>query len=422
VAAPIALVDCNNFYASCERLFQPRLRGKPVVVLSNNDGCVIARSNEAKALGIGMGDPWHLNKQKFAKAGVIVRSSNYTLYGDISARVMTVLRTFSPFVEVYSIDEAFLSLEGFEARLDAHAREARAHVFKWTGIPVSVGIGPTKTLAKAANRTAKKSAAMDGVCDLTSFENQTSALAALDLTDLWGIAHRMATRLTTLGFDTPLKLRDANPSHIRDRLGVVMERMVLELQGMPCHSLVQTAPANKTIIASRSFGRAVVNPHELAAAISSHVERAAEKLRRQGLTAGAIKVFVTTNPFKPQEPQYAASKGIHLPVATADTAMLLRAARQALAHLWRPNYRYKKAGVELFDIGPADTVQGDLWTGPDDNRRKTLMTCLDGINASHGRGTIRFAATGFEQGWQLRADNKSPHYTTNWDQLLSVRG
>ena len=257
MATPIALVDCNNFYASCERLFQPELRGKPVVVLSNNDGCVIARSNEAKALGIGMGDSWHLSKDKFAKHGVVVRSSNYTLYGDLSARVMTVLRTFTPNLKVYSIDEAFLSFTGFEQRLDPHARLMRAAVLQWTGIPVSVGIAPTKTLAKVANRTAKKQPGREGVCNLMAECNQTAALAALALTDLWGIAGRMAARLHTLGIDTPLKLRDADPSLVRDRLGVVMERMALELRGIPCHSLVKTNPANKSIIASRSFGRVV---------------------------------------------------------------------------------------------------------------------------------------------------------------------
>lgn len=421
MAAPIALVDCNNFYASCERLFQPRLCGRPIVVLSNNDGCVIARSNEAKALGIGMGDPWHLKKHEFARHGVIVRSSNYTLYGDLSARVMTVLRTFSPLVEVYSIDEAFLSLEGFESRLGPHARGVRAAVRQWTGIPVSVGIGPTKTLAKAANRTAKGRPELEGICDLTDSAAQTAALAGLKITDLWGIAHRMADRLSVLGIDTPLKLRDADASHIRDRLGVVMERMVLELQGVPCHSLATFAPANKTIIASRSFGRTVLTQDELLAAISSHVERAAVKLRRQHLAAGVVRVFIRTNPFKPTDLQYAATRGVRLPIASADTSLLLRAARQGLRTLWKPDYRYAKAGVELDDLCPASTVQGDLWTKPDSGRRTELMACVDAINKSYGRGTLRFAATGFEQDWQLRASNRSPRYTTDWDELLCVR-
>ena len=252
MATPIALVDCNNFYASCERLFQPMLRGQPVVVLSNNDGCVIARSNEAKALGIAMGVPWRLHKDTFAKHGVVVRSSNYTLYGDLSARVMTVLRTFTPDLEVYSIDEAFLGLSGFERRLDSHARELRATVLQWTGIPVSVGIAPTKTLAKAANRTAKKQLGRGGVCNLMAEADQIAALAAMELTDLWGVAGRMAGRLKALGVDTPLKLRAADLSFVRDRLGLVMERMALELRGVPCQGMVLANPDNKTIIAARS--------------------------------------------------------------------------------------------------------------------------------------------------------------------------
>ena len=276
MADPIALVDCNNFYASCERLFQPRLRGRPVVVLSNNDGCVIARSNEAKALGIAMGAPWHLNKAKFARDGVVVRSSNYTLYGDLSARVMTVLGTFTPELEVYSIDEAFLNLAGFDDRLAQHARQVRTSVLQWTGIPVSVGVAPTKTLAKAANRTAKKQANGGGVCVLMTETDQTAALSALELADLWGVAGRLAARLEQLGIDTPLKLRDANLSLVRDRLGVVVERLALELRGIPCQSLVLTAPANKSIVASRSFGRPVTQRHELHQAVATYTERAAE--------------------------------------------------------------------------------------------------------------------------------------------------
>lgn len=418
--APIALVDCNNFYASCERLFQPKLRDKPVVVLSNNDGCVIARSNEAKALGIGMGDPWHLSKAKFAKHGVIVRSSNYTLYGDLSARVMTVLRNFTPNLEVYSIDEAFLGLEGFEQRLEPHARQLRATVLQWTGIPVSVGVAPTKTLAKVANRTAKKQPGREGVCVLLTEAEQTAALAAMELTDLWGVAGRMAARLAKLGIDTPLKLRDADASLMRDRLGVVMERMVLELQGVRCHHLVEATPANKSILASRSFGRAVTKRHELEEAVSSHVERAAEKLRRQKLCASVLTVFVRTNPFKPQETQYSASHAARLPVATADTSRLLAAARQAMRRLWRDGYRYAKAGVELHGLMPADQVQGDLWTSPDNARSHALMRAMDRINAENGRGTIHLASTGVARGWRLRSEQKSARFTTEWAELLTV--
>lgn len=421
MAAPLALVDCNNFYASCERLFQPKLRGKPVVVLSNNDGCVIARSNEATALGIGMGDPWHLSKDKFAKQGVIVRSSNYTLYGDLSARVMTVLRTFTPHLEVYSIDEAFLNLAGFDDRLEAHARDVRSTVLQWTGIPVSIGIGPTKTLAKVANRTAKKRPALDGVCNLMVEADQIAALATFELTDVWGIASRMAARLQQIGIDTPLKFRDADPSLLRERFGVVMERMALELRGVPCHGLVETNPANKSIVASRSFGRVVTQRWELEAAVSSHVERACEKLRRQNLAASVVSVFVMTNPFKPQERQYRASHAVQLPVASADTAVVVRAAMVALARIWRDGYRYKKAGVELVELTSAAFVQGDLWTEPDSARRKTLMHAVDRLNSDHGRATVRFAASGVVQGWKLRSEQRSARFTTEWGEILRVR-
>src|SRR5437868_4466517 len=233
---PVALVDCNNFYVSCERVFQPELRGRPVVVLSNNDGCVIARSNEAKALGIAMGAPWHLHRDRFAAAGVIVRSSNYTLYGDMSSRVMNVLSRFTPDLEIYSIDEAFLRMGGFGAQLEAQARALRAVVLQWTGIPVSIGIAPTKTLAKVANRIAKKDAGSEGVLVLLEEAAQDAALARMELTDLWGVAGRLAARLAALGIATPLDLKHGDPRLIRERLGVVTMRLALELRGVSCLS------------------------------------------------------------------------------------------------------------------------------------------------------------------------------------------
>ena len=420
MAAPIALVDCNNFYASCERLFQPGLRGRPVVVLSNNDGCVIARSNEAKALGIGMGDPWHLNKRKFEQHRVIVRSSNYTLYGDISHRVTTVLRDFSPDLEVYSIDESFLSFAGF-TNLHAHAVRLRATVLQWTGIPVSVGIAPTKTLAKVANRIAKKHQDGSGVCSIMTREEQDEALAQLVLTDLWGVAKRLEIRLNAIGIKTSLQLRDADPSLLRERVGVVMERMALELRGIPCQALVPAVPLNKSILASRSFGRAVPRRFELEEAVSSHIARAAEKLRRQGLAASIVMVFVTTNPFRTQDRQYEASRSIGLPVASADTTVLVKAALCALNRLWRDGYRYKKAGVTLLGLAPVSIIQGDLWTKPDTPRSKALMRVMDGINQTHGRETIRLAGSGLHRGWKLRSEQPSPRYTTDWNDLLRVK-
>jgi DNA polymerase V len=417
-AHPIALVDCNNFYVSCERLFAPNLIGKPVVVLSNNDGCAVSRSNEAKALGIKMGEPWHLCK---TKQGVVAFSSNYTLYGDLSARVMAILKTFTPNLEIYSIDEAFLSFAGFERRVLPHAHELRKAVLQWTGIPVSVGIAPTKTLAKVASRVAKKHPEREGVCSLMEERDQTESLKTLALTDLWGVASRMERRLAQLNISTPLELRDADPKRVRQDLGVVMERMVLELQGTPCHQLVESNAANKQIVCSRSFGQSVTTINELEEAVAAFTERAASKLRLQQLNANRLGVFVRTNPFKPDEPQYGNDLSVALPVATADTARLLRAARWLLQKLYKDGYRYKKAGVELADLTPSPSFQADLWAAPDSERSKSLMRTIDRINADHGRGTLRYAMAGTKQRWRMKAERRSNRFTTEWDELLEVR-
>jgi DNA polymerase V len=417
---PLALVDCNNFYASCERVFQPKLRGKPVVVLSNNDGCVIARSNEAKALGIAMGESWHLVREKHRKAGVIVRSSNYTLYGDMSARVMRVLSDFTPDLEVYSIDEAFLGLGGFEGRLEAHARLLRETVLGWTGIPVSVGIAPTKTLAKVANRTAKKTPESGGVLVMMDQATQEAALSRMELTDLWGVAGRMAARLEALGIRTPLALRDADPRFIRERLNVVMERMVHELRGVPCLDLEEHSPDRKSIMASRSFGRPVVALREMQEAVATYVARAAEKMRRQELATASLVVFIQTNRHKPQLPQYYAAHPLQLTCATADTGRLTRAAMHALKCIWREGFRYAKAGVVFPSLVKADEVQGSLFVMPDTAERQRLMAKLDGLNRRYGRGTIAYAWATSRQGWGLRSENRSARYTTSFDELLKV--
>ncbi|MBB3356042.1 DNA polymerase V, partial [Rhizobium sp. BK049] len=376
MSAPIALVDCNNFYASCERVFQPTLRGKPVVVLSNNDGCVIARSNEAKALGIAMGAPWHLNRDTFAKQGVIVRSSNYSLYGDMSARVMKILGEQAPEIEIYSIDEAFLGLGGLETRMVAHMRDARAAVLQWTGIPVSVGIAPSKTLAKVANRIAKKTPECGGVLALMGEAEQTAALGTLELTDLWGLAGRMETRLQALGITTPLQLRDADPKWIRSQFSVVMERMVLELRGQACLQLEDAVAARQTIMASRSFGRPVETLDEMEEAVATYISRAAEKMRRQNLVTPALQVFLITNRFREDEPQYSGQHTVHLPIATADTSRLIRGALHGVRQIWREGYRYKKAGVVCLDLHPAERIQETLFHQADSMERRQLMASL----------------------------------------------
>jgi DNA polymerase V len=420
MSGPLALVDCNNFYVSCERVFQPQLRGRPVVVLSNNDGCVIARSNESKALGIKMGAPWHLHRAQFEKAGVIVRSSNYALYGDMSARVMKVLSDFTPDLEIYSIDEAFLGMAGFGARLECQARSLRAAVLQWTGIPVSVGIAPTKTLAKVANHAAKKDLSTGGVVLLLDEAAQDAALSPISLTDLWGIAGRLAAKLSMLGILTPLDLKRADPLFLRDRLGVVTVRIAMELRGVACLDLERVPPDRKSIMASRSFGRAVSELPEMEEAVASYTARAAEKLRRQKLATAHLMIFIETNRFKTSDAQHYAARPVHLGVATSDSGKLIGAALAGLRAVWRGGYRYKKAGVILLDLHPASDVQQGLFDKADDPRRKALMRTLDGLNLRFGRDTVTLAATGRNRPWKMQRDQLSPCYTTAWTDLLRV--
>ncbi len=418
----VALVDCNNFYASCERVFQPALRNRPVVVLSNNDGCVIARSNEAKALGIDMGAPWHLFRTRFEKQGVIVRSSNYTLYGDMSARVMKILADFTPSREVYSIDEAFLEVAGDAAALAALAHRVRATVLQWTGLPVSVGIARTKVLAKVANRLAKRDRSASGVHMLLDAAAEEQALAGLTLTDLWGVARRMAARLQAEGIDSPLALRAADAREVRTRFGVVMQRLALELRGVACLRLELMIPDRKSIVSSRSFGQAIRARSDAEEAVTAFASRAAAKMRRQALAARHVVAFIETNPFREQDPQYQASQGVSLPVATADTAKLVAAAQRALSAIWREGFGYKKAGVMLLDLVKADTVGSGLFDRCDDPRSQARMRTLDALNSRFGRDAVRFGATAQPRPWRLRSEMLSPRYTTHWDELLEVHG
>jgi DNA polymerase V len=381
---------------------------------------VIARSNEAKALGIEMGEPWFMCRKRVETQGVIVRSSNYTLYGDMSARVMRILGGFSPELEVYSIDEAFLGLGGFESRLDSHARQMRATVLQWTGIPVSVGVGPSKTLAKLANRLAKKDPASGGVLALDTADEQEAALDRVALTDLWGVAGRMAERLAKIGITTPLQLRHADAKFVRMHTSVVMERMVYELRGIPCIALEDAPPDRKMVIASRSFGQLIRDRHEMEEAVTTFAGRAAEKLRRSGLACGRLAVFVTTDEHRKQDRQYQGERSYNLPVATADTGKLNRAALTALDSLWRAGFAYKKAGVMMIDLQPAGTVQASLFDRPDDERSQARMQALDALNQKFGRGTVTYASMGRKPGWKLRTEFISRRYTTRWDDLLSV--
>ena len=420
MSKPIALIDCNNFYASCERLFQPQLRGVPVVVLSNNDGCVIARSNEAKDLGIEMGAPWHLNKKNYEKNNVAVRSSNYALYGDMSRRVMSVLKEFSPRLEVYSIDEAFLGLEGFEDRLTAHAHDVRNTILNWTGIPVSIGVAPTKTLAKIANRLAKKDKSSNGVCVLMLPHEQEAALGQLALSDIWGIARRLAQRLKALDIHTPQDLRTADTKFIRKNFGVTLERIVHELNGFSCLELELIAPNRKSLIASRSFGRPVNVLDEMRQAIATHASRAAEKMRKQNLATANLCVFIETNPFQKSQPQYRATQSVQLSIATSDTSRIITAALKALSVIWRNGYNYKKGGIMLLDLMPASALQQTLFALPDNIASQSRMQVIDALNKKYGKGSVVIGAAGLKHGWSLRREYLSPNYTTNWQELLRV--
>lgn len=417
-----ALADCNNFYASCERAFNPKLQTKPVVVLSNNDGCVIARSNEAKALGIEMGAPYHLNEKKFREQGVHWCSSNYTLYGNMSARVTSVLRQFTPTLEVYSIDEQFLGLQGFpEAKLVNYCREAKRRVYDWTGIPISIGIGPTKTLAKIANRHAKKNGHTRGVFALTCPLEQEKVLQALDLEDIWGVARRLSVRLKALGINNALDLRNTDPQYLRENFSVVVQRICLELRGESCLPLEMLQPEKKSIMCSRSFGHYITDLKRMEQAVSTYACRGSEKLRAQGLVVNQIVVFLQTNNFNPKHPQYFPSKSVNLTVATADSRRLVRAAVWGLGCIWRDGYQYKKAGVLFNDLHKPDEAQLNMFLKADDPKSARLMQALDKVNHEYGRNTLSLAAAGIKPSWSLRANFHSPRYTTRWDELFTAQ-
>jgi DNA polymerase V len=415
------MVDCNNFYASCERVFDPSLEGKPVVVLSNNDGCVIARSNEAKALGVAMGEPAYKREDFYAGNGVRVLSSNYALYGDMSARVMRTLGLFSAEAEVYSIDECFLRLKGLDSRsLMDTAREIRATVKKWTGIPVGVGIARTKTLAKVANRLAKRG---DGVRLLEDEDDIDAVLHATEPGDVWGIGRRSARFLAACGVRTALDLKRRPDDWVRRNLTVTGLRTVLELRQIPCIALEDAPPPARSLVCSRSFGTRVESLASLEEAVSAYVQRAAEKLRRKGLVAGAVQVFLETNRFQP-DPQHCASRGRALPAPTADTLVLHGPALQLLREIHKPGYKYQKAGVILLDLAPAGRRQLSFLepSGEEKMRRDALMRVMDRVNTMHGRGTLTLAASGLgKKEWHMRQERRSPRYTTSWAELPVVR-
>jgi len=415
-----ALVDCNNFYASCERVFNPKLNAQPIVVLSNNDGCVVARSNEAKALGIGMGVPEFQIRPLLREHQVQVFSSNYILYGDMSQRVMETLDPFSPELEIYSIDEAFLSLSGFSSRnLTEYGHIIRTTVKRWTGLPLSVGIAETKTLAKIANRIAKRTPDLEGVLDLLACPNRDALLRRVPVEEVWGIGQNHARVLNQNGITTALQLREVDDQWIRKRIGVVGLRLVLELRGVSCLDLEQCPAPKQSLTCSRAFGKLISTLAEMEEAVSVYTSRVAEKLRRERLAASVLTVCLTTNEFK-DGPQYSNTLTLKLPIVTDSTADLIGSAIQSIRAIYRGGYHYKKAGVMLTGLLPASQIQADLFD--DHNRRKSnrLMSALDAVNDRWGAGTLHYASSGLTKSWQTQFHHRSPAYTTDWNSLPVV--
>ena len=412
----IALIDVNNFYVSCERVFNPKLENKPVVVLSNNDGCAISRSNEAKELGIKMGTPWFKLKEFAKQENVTALSSNYTLYLDMSHRVMTLLSKFSPDQEVYTVDESYLDLTTFKSKdLIKYGQQNKTKIKQWTGLPVSIGIGSTKTLSKLANHIAKKNPSFKGVCNLNVMDQDTldTWMSHFPVSDVWGIGRSLAPKLNQLGITSILDLKHADPDYIRQQFSIVLEKTVRELNGIMCIELKDVEEPNKEIMVSRSFGRRVKNKQELIEALTSYTSRAAERMRKQESVATSLYVYVRTSPHDDKN-QYANGVNIPLFQPSDDTMVLTNAALLGLNYIYRDGFDYQKAGITLCNLTSKHKVQGNLFNNTISNTR---MKVLDTIN-QRWKGKLKLGSEGVTKEWEMRANFKSKNYTTNWDQLI----
>ena len=422
-----ALVDVNNFYVSCERVFQPKLEGMPMVVLSNNDGCAVARSAEVKALGIKTGTPWFQMEEIAKKHGIQAYSSNYTLYGDMSNRVVQVLRAFTPNLEVYSIDESFLRIETLLKSYSSPSdlgQTIKEKIKATTGLPVCVGMGESKTLAKLANYLAKKHPQFSGVCDISTMpkEELYQWMAETPVGEVWGVGRQIAKRLQAIKIQTVFDLLQASPQLICQQFGVVMERLCYELRGVSCLPLEEVTPAKQQIVSSRSFGQLVTSLAALTESVATHTARGAEKLRGQHSVTGALTIFIQTNPFKQNEPQHHQSILVPLSDPTDNTLTLTTAAIAGLKQIYQSGFRYKKAGVIFSLLADKPTVQQSLFDDIEVKGKSAgLMKALDSINSRFGNTVIRSAATGTAQAWQMRSDKRSPNYTTRWDELPVAR-
>ncbi len=420
----IALVDGNNFYVSCERVFNPALENRPVVVLSNNDGCVVSRSEEAKALGIRMGVPFFEVRHLVKTRGLVWLSSNYALYGDMSARMMALLGDHAPRQEIYSIDECFLDLTGMPGNAAARGRDIRRHIRQYLGITTCTGIGPCKTLAKLANHVAKKDRTCGGVFDWAELSPsaRTALMAKLPAGSVWGVGRKLAAQLLQqMNIATVLDLQRADAGKIGRRFSVVMQRTVMELNGESCLELEDITLPKAHIQATRSFGRPVTAIAELREAVMSYAVRAAERLRGQHSACTQVMVFVHTGKHTTDRLHYSASTTVPLAAAADDTRQIGAAALHGLERIFRPGYRYKKAGVMLGGLEAATPAQADLFAGEPHARATRLMTAMDAINRTYGMNTATFAGAGIEQPWRMQSMRRSPRYTTRWDELAVVR-
>jgi DNA polymerase V len=425
-----ALVDGNNFYVSCERVFRPSLLGRPVIVLSNNDGCAIARSNEAKALGITMGAPWFQIQRALPDAGVVALSANFTLYGDMSDRMASIAAGLGPEQEIYSIDECFIGLAGVRGDLVARGHAVRERIWQWIGIPTGIGIGRTKTLAKLANHVAKNADRKPGsypsefarVCDLAKLpaSDLEAVLSATKAEDVWGIGPRITAQLAELGVHTALDVVRMDPRVVRKRWSVVLERTVRELQGQPCINLEEVAPAKKEIAVTRSFGRPLTELPHLVEAVTNFATRAGEKLRRQEHRAGQVLTFIHTSPFRKQDRQYSRSITVPLRKPSCDSAALTSTAILGLRSIFRPGFNYAKAGVMLLDLQAGGVEQGELDLDDPGADRSRLMTALDGLNDRYGCNTVSIASGGLagdKRRFSMKRERKTPEYTTRWEDV-----
>ena len=431
-----ALVDGNNFYVSCERVFRPSLNGRPVIVLSNNDGCAIARSNEAKALGIKMGAPWFQIRHMEDSHGLVALSANFALYGDISDRMMSLAAGLGHKQEIYSIDESFVDVSGIRGDITERSRKVRQRILQWIGIPCGIGIGPTKTLAKLANHIAKTAERKPGsyptchaqVCNLGAINQQEldDLMAATEVGEVWGVGRKIGAQLQQAGIKTVLNLKRLDPAMVKLRWSVVLERTVRELQGTACIGFDDHPAPKQEIACTRSFGHAVMQLRELQEAVTEFASRASEKLRKQAGHAGQVLVFIRTSPFRVQDKQYSRSMVVPLRRPTADSRAIAQAALAGLDAIYQRGYWYAKAGVMLMDLSDAAVEQGELALEDEDARRdpSRLMQALDAVNVRYGRGALLLASAGMDgdhRAWSMRQERRTPGYTTRWGEMAVAR-